>query len=307
MVKYSKIEIKKLAKHFGPHILRTALAIRHMTSDGKKKKLSAQERRLMYSYLMPEFAVAITETFDSRSQIKRLLENESIRWSFIEFIVAIELINVCNGKKPSGEFIKVFKDCIPEKGMSNRSFLYHLATLLYLDDKNKLFKAVIKHPLFPYLGARNIVKIALHTVSNERYANRARLDSDSVKIKGAVKTAKIIPNERGVSSEDGHDYIIEEAFEPTENFYKKLFQDKLAKKLRNDLARHIQKSNRTDRAENTIALIDYVLASKEKKINLTKAAIALSISRKTLHKIRKTIQDDPGFKRLLDAFHQNNQ
>jgi len=307
MTRYSKRTGKRLAKSFGPYILRTALAIKYATSYSKKKRVSAQERHLIYSYLIPEFGKAMAEALDTRYQLKRLLETESVRWGFIELIVVIELINVCRGKNPSGDFIKAFKDCVPEKKMSNRSFFYHLATLLYLDGKNKLFKAVIEHPLFPDISARDIIKLAAHAISNERYAQKTRLDSDPVKIKGAVKNAKIIPNEREAFSKDGDDYIIEEAFEPTENFYKQLFKSQLTKKLRSDLVRYIQKSNRSRRQRNTMAYIDYILSTKEKKLNIKRAASILKLSRKTLHQIKKSLQGNIGFKRLLNTFLINNR
>ena len=307
MTKYRKRLIKRLAKHLNPHILRTVLAIKYATSGGKKRKISTQDSRLIYSNLLSNLVKAIAETLDTRHKLKRLLENESIRWGFIELVVTIELINVCKGKNPSGEFIKAFKDCVPEKKMSNRLFLYHLATLLYLDDKNKLFKAIIEHPLFPNISAKDIIKSAVCAISNERYAQKGRLDSDQVKIKGAVKKTKIIPNERETLSKDGDSYIIEEAFVPTENFYKQLYKSQLIDKLRKDLIRHIKKSNRSRRQRNTIAYIDYILSTKKKKINIKNAASVLKLSRKTLHQIKKSLQGNINLKRLLQAFHSNNQ
>lgn len=307
MVKSRRSSLKRLAKHLGPHMLRMALAIKYATSGGKKKKLSALERRLIYSHLLSEFGKAFAETLNRRSQLIRLLQNDSVRWGFIELVIAIELINVCQGKRPSGEFIKAFKDCVPGKGMNNRRFLYHLATLLYLDDKNKLFKAIIEHSLFPDLYSKDIIKLALHAVSNERYAQKSRLDSDEVKIKGAVKNARIIPNEREVSNDEGDSYTIEEAFVPTENFYKEIFKKKLAKKLRRDLEKYIQKSNRSRRQRNTLAVVDYILATKEKKLNITKVSKLLNISRKTLDQILKALRSNIGFKRLLNASRIKNQ
>jgi len=147
----------------------------------------------------------------------------------------------------------------------------------------------------------------LHAVSNERYAQRERLDSDEVKIKGAVKTAKIVPNEREISSADGDDYIVEEAFVPTEDFYKGIFKKKLAKKLRRDLEKYIQKSNRSRRQRNTLAVVDYILATKEKKINIMRASKFLNMSRKTLHQILKDLRSNIGFKRLINASRIKNQ
>jgi len=299
--------VKKLAKSLGPYILHTALAIKYATSSAKKRKLSALDRRLIYSNLLPEFDKAFAETLSRRAQLIRLLQNESVRWSFIELIIAIELINVCQGKRPSGEFIRAFRDCVPEKGMSNQNFLRHLATLLYLDDKNKLFKAIIEHPLFPGASSKDIIKLALHAISNEGYAQKERLDSDEAKIKGAVKKATIIPNEREVSNDDGDSYTIEEAFVPKEDFYKEVFKDKLAKQLRSDLEKYIQKSNRSRRQRNTIAVVDYILDTKEKKINIKRVSEILHMSRKTLHQILKSLRSNIGFKRLLNASRIKNQ
>lgn len=296
-----------MAKHLGPHILQMALAIKYATSSGKKRKITTLERRLMYSYLLLELGKAFAETLNTRSQVSRLLKNERVRWGFIELIIAIELINVCQGKRPSGGFIKAFRDCVPDKGMDNQSFLRHLATLLYLDDKNKLFKAIIENPLFPGASSKDIIKLALHAVSNERYAQRDRLDSDAVKIKGAVKKARIIPNQREISTDGGDDYTIEEAFVPAENFYKDIFKDKLTKKLRSDLQKYIQKSNRSRRQRNTLAVVDYILATKEKKINIMKVSKLLNMSRKTFHQILKALRSNIGFKRLLNVSRINNQ
>jgi len=292
MTQYRKAQLKKLAKHIGPHMLRTALAIKHATSDWKK--MTTQERRLTYSHLMPEFVDAIIETFDPRYSLRRLLQDESIRWSFLELIVAIELINVCKGKKPSNDFIKAFKFCVPEKG-DERIFLYRLATLLYFDKRYKLFKAIVDREDLPHLTSFDIIKIARREIRKEALASLDRLDSDVVKIKGAVKNTKII----SLDDAKGEGTFV--------NPYKQIYQTDLIKNLRQDLIEYIKKSNRSRRQRNILAFVDYTLATKERKINIKKASTVLNLSCKTLHQIKKSLQDNIGFKRLLNAFRMNNQ
>ncbi|MDD5079724.1 MAG: hypothetical protein PHH68_05300 [Candidatus Omnitrophica bacterium] len=292
MAQYRKAQLNKLAKHIGPHILRTALAIKHATTGGKK--MTAQERRLVYSHLMPEFVDAIIDTFDLRYSLRHFLQDESIRWSFLELIVAIELINVCKGRKPSNDFIKAFKLCTPGKG-NESIFLYHLATLFYFDKRNKLFKAIINHRDLPSLSSSDIIKLARKAVWKESRASLSRLDSDSVKIKGAVKDAEILPfddTKVGVKTVDP---------------YQQIYQVELIKNLRKDLNEYIAKSHRSRRKRNIMAFVDYTLTNKETDINIKKAATELKISRKTLHQIKKSLQENVGFKRLLNALRLNNK
>lgn len=292
MARNRKTNLRKLAKYLGPHILRTALAIKHASTD--RNKMTVQERRLVYAHLMPEFVDAIVETFDPRYGLRRILQNESMRWSFLELIVAIELINVCKGKKPSNDFIKAFKLCTPGKGNEN-VFLYHLATLFYFDKRNKLFKAIINHRDLPSLTSSDVIKLARKTVWKESRASLSRLDSDFVKIKGAVKDAKILPFED--TKAEGQ----------TVDPYKQIYQVELINNLQKDLNEYIAKSHRSRRQRNISAFVDYTLANKETDINIKKAATELKISRKTLHQIKKSLQENVGFKRLLNALRLNNK
>ncbi len=268
------------------------MAIKHATTD--VKNMTAQECCLVYSHLLPGFVEAMAETLDTRYQLRHLLEHESIRLGFLELIVAIELINVCQGKKPSNDFIKAFKFCVPGKG-DERMFLYRLATLLYFDKRHKLFKAIIDCKDFPYLTSMDIIKLARKEVRKESRASLARLDSDAVKIKGAVKNANIL------SFDDAKGEGV------SVNPHKQIYQAELIKNLRKDLIEYIEKSNRSRRQRNVLMFVDYILSTKDKNINIKRASAVLKLSRKTLHQIKKSLQENIGFKRLLNAFREHNQ
>lgn len=259
-----------------------------------------------YSHLAPLVAEALQSMFSPVYQVEQLFKNRAIRDSFAQLIVAIELIQVCQGKKPSNEFIKLFRECALDEERDESRFLIHFATLLYLDKRKKLFKAIIRHPDFPHLLAPQVIRIAKHAIKNEGIANRSRLDSDAVKIKGAVKKARIKSNERKVSSKDESQFI-EEAFEPKENFYKKIFASEQEANLKKSIKAYIKKSYRSDRARNIVAYINYLLAGKEGKLHRSQAATSLGISRKSFYQVQKALQKDRPFKRLLKTYLKNSR
>ena len=252
-------------------------------------------------HLLPTVVESMRRMFDPKYQTELLLTNAKIRWNLFELIVAIELLRVCRGKRASGEFIKAFKVCVPGDRMSMKVYLRHLATLLYLDKKNKLFRAVMCHPKFPDLSSKDIIHLATHAISNERYASKPRSDSDSVKIKGAVKNAKIIPLERKVISASGSEYVVEEAFESEKEFYQRIFQEELIENLQKEIKQYVEAANRKDRTRHILMYVDYVLSSKEENPSVTQTAKDLKLSRKSIYQIKKPLQEDPCFRRLIDA------
>jgi DNA-binding phage protein len=267
-------------------------------------KIKNGQRNILkeHAHILPDIVSAMRSMFDPKYQVELLMNNRALRWTFFELIVAIEIIKICQGKRTSSEFIKAFKLCIPEGRVTMKVYLRHLATLRYLDKKNKLFRAVIKNPKFPDLTSKEIIHLTKHAISNERYASEARLDSDGVKIKGAVKNAKIIPLERKAMSDSGSEYVVEEAFESEKEIYQRIFQKELIENLLKEVKQYVETENRKDRTKHTLMYIDHLLKSKEENPSVTKVAKDLKLSRKTIYQIKKPLQDDPRFRRLIDAF-----
>jgi len=257
----------------------------------KKRKAKCKISPQLYysSNLMLTVAESMRRMFDPTYQALSLLKNKDTLQYFIELCVAIELVNVCKGKNPSDDFVKAFRDIAPKDDMSNKRFLMHLATLIYLDPKNKLFHAIINHPHFPYCDAGKVITIAANAVRKEGRRSSIRDD-------------KIERFEEMVESQDGSLYIKEKAFEPTEKFYKQIYQSEFVSNIRNKFNKNIRESNRKDRARNIIRYVDYIITSKEKKPNITKAAAYLKMSRKSLYQIKNILDKNILLKRLLIEF-----
>lgn len=261
-----------------------------------------------YRHIAPIVADVMRRMFDPTIEIKKLLENKKFLESFAELILAMEIISVCNGKKPGNEFVKLFRNSIKDKHMSSKRFLMHLATLFYFDSNRKLFKSVIENQKIEKLSSAQIISLTTRAIWNESFASEDRLDSDSVKVKGGTKKAIIVSNEKEVSSADEPDSFIEEASISVEDAFKAIFKTQDKENLSKVILKHVQESYRSDRARNMSLYVDYIITSGgKKKPKTTQAALDLGISRKALHQIQKTLKEDAQFKSLLKAYLKNNQ
>lgn len=265
------------------------------------KKSNSEKMIHENSHLLPVLAEGIREMLYPAYHVELLMNNREFRWNLFELAAAIEIINICQGKRTGNEFIKAFKLCIPDDILTMKDYLRHLATLLYMDKRNKLFRAVIENPNFPDIDSKEVIFLAKRAITKERKASPNRSDSDAVKIKGAIKKAKIISLERKALSWSGSNYIVEEAFKSEKEIYQQIFHKNLIENLRKEIQQYVEEQNRKDRAKNILKYIDYIFETKEVNPSVSRVARDLNLSRKAIYQIRKPLQEDIRFRRLIDA------
>lgn len=264
-----------------------------------------------FARLHPELTAVILEAmrrmFDPVYNMRTMLrENAELRHRVIEMFVAIELISISQGRrdKPSEGMIHCMQKLIRNEGGDEslvRERFADLVTLLYLDKKSKIIRALIKHPSYPDLFAAEVINIVSLVTTKEGRDKLKRQNSDLTKVEGGSKNVKMEAYFKDIEEEDGNIWCQEATATEPDEFLKRVTRSNDWPYYEFEIVSYAEKLYRSDRAQNILRVVRYYFKEPSNQVSLTQMAKDLGISYKTVFAIVKTIRNDVGLRKIIKS------